>query len=194
MTMKRIIIKIVRIYVLKDPRTGEVRYVGKTIKKLIHRLSDHCSATKETNRKCNWIRSLLKIGLKPIIEEIEICFMSNWAKREAYWIQYYKGIGCQLTNSTNGGEGTFGWRHSEESKLKMRGKRKPLSKQTRLNMSLAHIGRGRKKGFRHSEESKIKMSIARKGKKQTKEHTFNRAKSRRISDLKKGLGIFFKIN
>lgn len=51
------------IYVLKDPDTNEIRYVGKTIKPLDSRLANHiyhAKKPKHRNKRLNWIRSLLK--------------------------------------------------------------------------------------------------------------------------------------
>lgn len=42
------------LYILKDPETEEIRYVGKTVKKLEHRLKEHISACKrEKNHRIN---------------------------------------------------------------------------------------------------------------------------------------------
>ena len=56
-----------KIYTLSDPRNGEIKYIGRTFKKIKYRLSEHC-AEKDNNKKCNWIKSLAKQNLKPIIE------------------------------------------------------------------------------------------------------------------------------
>jgi len=52
-------------YVLKDPKTFEIRYFGKTIN-LNKRLKDHIYESKNCNtHKCNWIKS---INFNPIIQ------------------------------------------------------------------------------------------------------------------------------
>ena len=61
------------IYALLDPITREIRYIGKSDYPR-ERLRDHvCDSkcNKENNRKANWIRSLLKQGLKPEMEIID---------------------------------------------------------------------------------------------------------------------------
>lgn len=75
--------KIVKIYVLFDPRKPEeIRYVGKTVQQLKRRLSTHiCDARNKRykHHNCNWIQSLLKEGVEPIIEEIDsiICYTND---------------------------------------------------------------------------------------------------------------------
>lgn len=62
-----------KVYVLKDPTTLEVRYVGYTGQKISNRLSAHiqdCKKIKNSYR-VNWIRKLLGEGLQPIIEVIK---------------------------------------------------------------------------------------------------------------------------
>lgn len=110
------------IYILKDPESGAVRYVGKTCKTLKIRLWQHTG--RATNRKsrtycAKWIRSLLERGLKPGIEQIEIAF-GDWAAREAYWIAYYWAVGARLTNVTLGGEGAPGFKMSKEQRAKVK--------------------------------------------------------------------------
>lgn len=96
----------VQIYVLKDPRTLEVRYVGATSQKLSRRLTGHLWDTKlkkANSYKINWIKELQKLGLKPLIETIEIT--DNWVEREKFWYDFYKSE--KLTNSRDGGGGVF---------------------------------------------------------------------------------------
>lgn len=105
------------IYVLKHPITDEIRYVGKTVKLLHERLHNHIyEATKryKPNYRCNWIKSLVNQGLKPLIEEIDNCTWENSSELEIYYIQYYKSIGCKLINLTNGGEGILGLKYTEQ--------------------------------------------------------------------------------
>lgn len=97
----------VKIYTLSDPRTAEIRYVGKTVETLGKRLSKHCSCLvnqKEQNHRVFWIRSLLQKGLKPVITLIEEVSSDIWEEREKYWIKYYKDLGLNLVNSTEGGD------------------------------------------------------------------------------------------
>lgn len=94
---------IIYIYSLKNPITNEIRYIGKT-GNLHRRLQNHISHSKTLNTRIgNWIKSLIKENLLPIIDIIEICNDDNWEKREIYWIQYYKDLGFNLVNFRKGG-------------------------------------------------------------------------------------------
>ena len=97
------------IYVLRDPQTLDVRYVGKTIQPLRDRLGAHMRRCKQlrTHRDC-WIKGLLDAGIKPIIEEIETA-SGDWETRERFWIAYYRKHSRSLTNQTEGGGGRSGF-------------------------------------------------------------------------------------
>ena len=62
------------LYRLVDPRTDEVRYVGQTTNTPAVRLSSHISAARSgrfpsgRTAVASWIRDLLNLGLRPIIE------------------------------------------------------------------------------------------------------------------------------
>lgn len=139
------------IYVLKHPITNDIRYVGKTKQKLYKRLYGHIrysTTTKKSNHNTNWINSLLKENLYPIIECIEKVEESNWQEREKFWIQYYKDKGIKLTNILEGGQGAYGgdntaWfkgrKHSEETKriISIKNKQKIKTKSWIYNASQA---------------------------------------------------------
>jgi hypothetical protein len=94
-----------KIYVLRDPRDGRTRYVGKTIQPLKTRLEAHIrrSSSKRTHRDC-WIAGLSALGLRPGIECIEVTG-EDWADRERFWIAYFREAEPGLTNITAGGDG-----------------------------------------------------------------------------------------
>jgi group I intron endonuclease len=93
------------IYILKDPITNEVRYVGKSDNPK-KRLSEHINKSKHTSTyKNNWLKNLKKNNLKPILEIIDVVDKSNWGELEKKWITHFKEIGSNLTNQTEGGDG-----------------------------------------------------------------------------------------
>jgi hypothetical protein len=93
------------IYILKDPITLDIKYVGKSDNPFL-RLTEHIRKSKyKKTYKNNWINGLLDIGLKPLIEIIEKVPVSEWSNCEKKWIHYYKNSGCKLTNLTDGGDG-----------------------------------------------------------------------------------------
>jgi hypothetical protein len=61
-------------YYLKDPETGVIRYIGITLNPKeryhAHVYSSHTNVEKNT-WKANWVKSLLKRGLKPVMEIFE---------------------------------------------------------------------------------------------------------------------------
>ena len=90
-----------KIYILKCPKTKEIKYVGLTRVSLEHRLHLHLKENvKGLTYKTNWIKSLKQQNLKPIIEEIDSSSnLEELCKKEIYWIQYYLQKGCKLTNT-----------------------------------------------------------------------------------------------
>lgn len=105
------------VYTLSDPTTNIVKYIGITSKTLTRRLSGHCAETKANTKKVNWIKSLKKNNLKPIIMELD-CFETYEESLyfEQYWISQFKMWGFNLLNLTIGGEGAQGWVPTEEYK------------------------------------------------------------------------------
>lgn len=93
------------IYTLTDPITNEVRYVGKA-NDISQRYKSHLNgARKHQIHKKNWINSLKKLKLKPIIDVIDIVPINEWVFWETYWISQFKSWGCNLINYTMGGDG-----------------------------------------------------------------------------------------
>lgn len=125
------------IYSLSGP-DGIVRYIGKsnTPRKRLHDHIKECSGFGKSH-KISWIKSLLFRGERPTIEIIEEVTSDEWEYWEMYWIQQFKSWGFNLVNSTIGGEGGSGYKHTKES---------------RSRMSLA------KSGLKLSDEQKVKIS------------------------------------
>lgn len=97
-------IKISYIYSLLCPLTGDIKYIGKTINPKI-RFNNHIKEFRGKNKKINWIKSLYKKNLLPIMKIIEVVPFENEDEKEIYWINYYKNLGCDLKNMTTGGSG-----------------------------------------------------------------------------------------
>jgi hypothetical protein len=96
------------VYSLCDPDTGEIRYVGITVKSSLRkRLGQHCAERKPSHKQ-HWIASLRASGRKPVIELLEKIDFSEdreWKECEKFWISYLKFIGVRLTNNSPGGIG-----------------------------------------------------------------------------------------
>lgn len=93
------------IYVLREPITNEIRYVGKTNSPK-QRLKNHLNKLRDTNtHKRNWINKLRKDKLKPIFEIIDTVPIDEWQYWEKHYITKFKNEGCNLVNYTDGGDG-----------------------------------------------------------------------------------------
>lgn len=93
------------IYVLKDPITLKIRYVGKSNKPQ-ERYYDHINNKRDTNiHKKNWVNKLKNENLKPIIEVIDEVPIDTWKLYEKMYIKKYLDEGCKLMNYTKGGDG-----------------------------------------------------------------------------------------
>lgn len=107
------------IYGLRDPRTMEIRYVGKSSKGL-YRPKQHTSPTtieKDNTHKGRWVRKLVRLGLRPEIVVLQIICDESLIEAEKFWIAIGKqALGKRFTNQTDGGEGTPGWVPTEENK------------------------------------------------------------------------------
>ena len=101
------------IYILVDPITNQIRYIGKS-NNPFQRFKNHKNRCRDKNtHKRNWINKLRLKGVNPEIEVIDMVDIKDWKYWEKFWIQYFKSIGCNLTNNCDGGEGlTFANRTS----------------------------------------------------------------------------------
>ncbi len=134
------------IYVLIDPQDSEIRYVGKTDQSLSHRLGQHLDDARkgtENNWRTHWLLSLLRKGLRPSIVLVHQVDRVFWQDAEAYWISYYRAIGCRLTNGTVGGDGGNA-PHPD----------------IRFKYGLANLGNSYRLGKTHSQETKERLRIA----------------------------------
>jgi len=109
--------------------------------------------------------------------EVEILFddlsWENAEEKEKEFIKLYgkrdNNTGC-LVNITDGGGGTLGARHNEESRRKIgeesrNRKRTPRSAETKEKLRLANLGKvGNRLGSKVSEATKLKLRLANLGK------------------------------
>lgn len=149
-----------KIYKLIDPISLEIRYIGRTKETLKRRLSKHVRDSKiQKSHKSNWVQFLLKNNLKPLIEIIEadIKNLEEANKLEMYYIKLYKEEGYNLTNSTDGGGGAIGFKHSEEAIKKLKSYSHPHTKETKDNLSKFHFEK-----FKSDETNKKILDFFRK--------------------------------
>lgn len=107
----------VKIYVLIDPITLKVRYIGRTKSTLKKRLGEHVSKSKYNycnTHKGAWIRSLLNVNLKPIIRKLtEIDGWEESHKLERSLINKYQN---RLVNHDDRGFGGLNRTYTQEQK------------------------------------------------------------------------------
>jgi hypothetical protein len=133
------------IYVLREPDTGEVRYVGKSDRPT-ERLSRHVRVKTATNHRETWILSLKSRGLSPRLEIVDEVPRSEWPSWEAAYIDFFREQGFDLTNATPGGD--CGPSRSGREHYAFR---KPVPWEVREKISASLMGRpgatrGRKRG------------------------------------------------
>jgi hypothetical protein len=138
----------VAIYALCEP-DGEIRYIGKA-QHPRNRLEAHLSEARAGagGHRCNWLRSLLERGERPLLTVLDRIPEAEWREWERTWIACFREAGCRLVNDTDGGEGRVG----------------PLSAETRAKLSAAHKGRPvNQRGSRLSEEHRRKIAESLRG-------------------------------
>lgn len=152
-----------RLYILRDPREPmNIRYVGITSKELEQRLKEHLkdATSIKNSHKCNWIRKIMKESVYPMIELIDV--LPTWedaCEAEKREIKILLEDGYKLVNSTLGGEGCLGLKHSEETKqrLSIITKKQMLDPAQIEKQRVGHLGK------KTSQETKEKLRIASTG-------------------------------
>lgn len=139
---------VMMIYTLTDS-DGSIRYVGKTSRSPLVRLDGHLKEAQNLPRhstyKNNWIRSLLAEGKQPHLTVLSCSLDTDGSDLERWYIATFRALGYRLTNTTGGGGGILGYRHTAE---------------TRARIAAANLGRIRP----HTAAAKAKISAAKKGK------------------------------
>jgi hypothetical protein len=140
------------IYGLLDPRTHELRYVGKSSNGL-KRAHSHARAgtlnNKNNRTRCrNWVKSLVNQGLKPRVEILEECPPERAGAFERFWIASVRATGAELLNHADGGEGAPGVEKTPECREKLR---------------RANLGNRHSLGHKHTKEVRERLSQIHKG-------------------------------
>jgi hypothetical protein len=101
----------VSIYVLIDPRSEEISYIGYTSTSLRRRLNSHLAALSPNNHEYEslkglWIRELDRRGLRPRIQLVQTTSVANRvdvSRLERYWYEQFVSLKCPLKNTLVGG-------------------------------------------------------------------------------------------
>ena len=152
------------VYSLADPRDGSVRYIGYTGVGLDARLKAHVDERrKKPTRKKNWIASLRRAGVRPVIAALEVFADRDEAlEAEMFWIATLRYVGLNLTNATDGGTGGVpdAATRAKQRAAKLGG---TLTAEHKAKIGAASRAAGRRppqRQGRHSEETIAKMREA----------------------------------
>lgn len=146
------------VYRLIDPRNGVARYIGYS-KDAFQRFEGHLrDALAGRSHKARWIRSLLNIGLSPVLQVL--CVVENKAEAQRIEIALISKS-VNLTNATSGGDGgdTFTCNPNREelrAKFSARNKLRYQDPSERIK-----VGRP---GRLVSTETRAKLGAVRRGK------------------------------
>lgn len=188
------------IYCLSDPRTGEIRYVGKTCDPS-HRLQNHIDA-RDRVRSAAWVKSLRSEGVKPTMEILEEFddHDDRWQESERFHITYFRFLGMRLTNHELGGK--TGHLVSDETKEKMSASakgRKPTQEMIRNSIASRQLPAHSEKrrmimlGRKWSDEHKMKIATALTGIKRSKATRLKMSKAQkewvRTDEMKKNMAL-----
>lgn len=162
------------IYILIDPRTNQVRYVGKTDN--LRKRYNHHLIYNGKSHKTSWIKNLKSDNQKPIMEVVDEVLLVDWKFWERYWISQFKTWGFDLVNNTDGGEGFASGElnpahlpHVKAIRSKVH-KGKVVSQKVRNKISKTLTGREnpehskRMSGRKQSEKQKKNKGLALRGK------------------------------
>ena len=109
------------VYTLTDPRNGMPFYVGKGVGRRCHFHAWEAKNSDKPTFKLNKIRKIQSLGLDIVVRKVEENVSREQAKElECFLIAEMRGFGIDLTNATDGGDGTEGYKHTAETLAKTR--------------------------------------------------------------------------
>lgn len=176
------------VYLLVDPRNNQPFYVGKGRGRRMHFHAWEARNSNKTTYKLNKIRKIHSLGLDVVVRKVDDKITDEQAKDlECLLIAEFRDLGINLTNATDGGEGTLGFKQSPELINKRMAHRvgKPLSDEhkkkikeswvlrksqnlmnpkTKTRIFASNPNCGFQKGYKQSEEHKAKIGASLKGK------------------------------
>lgn len=192
-SMQAGVCKLVWIYVLICPITGQIRYVGKTID-VEKRFKRHIIQRKTQTHKANWIKSLYTKGLRPSLKILHVTEKKEGDYWERYYIKKFRDEKLPLTNLTDGGGGGDTYTNNPQKeellerlqKLNI-GRPSPFKGQRLSKKHKREIKRGlallKQKGYKHSTERNEKIKKALTGIKRSEET------KRKLSQVRKGTQV-----
>lgn len=156
------------IYVLKDPRDGAIRYVGKSVDSA-RRYKRHIYEARKgrhDSARMRWLRELLEAGYEPIMEVVETVEGNGWPERERWWMEKFLDDGCDLTNTAPAGGGWIPGLKISEATRRRRSEAlagRTISPETRAKISESckgrvpwNKGKPRREGVKQEHSARMK--------------------------------------
>lgn len=186
------------IYALKEPDTGEIRYIGKANNPK-NRLRDHLTDTGRCHRVF-WIQSLVNKGSRPLLEILDEVPIEYWQQWEVAYIEFFREEGNDLVNGTDGGEGLNNPSKETRERIGAASRGRKLSPETIAKIVAQTTGQKRSpevcsrigdahRGKIVSEETRAKQSAAHLGVKLPVER--RERQSKRMVGKPHSMGIHF---
>ncbi len=94
------------IYALVDPRAGQIRYVGLSLRGMDRpRVHLRRPLDRDRTHRANLLRHWSSLGVVPEIQVLDSGFLTDEeaSQAERYWISLLRIAGCDLVNHTDGG-------------------------------------------------------------------------------------------
>lgn len=128
-------------YLLVDPRNNLPFYVGKGRGRRCLAHFMEAANTKKNNAKLAKIRKIESLGLSVVVNKVDSNVSDEQAQEfEIFLIQELRNSGLRLTNQTDGGDGSSGYKHTDNAIKKIgdsqRGRSKPMSQRIKLSAYL----------------------------------------------------------
>lgn len=152
-------------YVLYSTKDYKIRYVGST-KDIHHRFYRHIHQYRnENNPKCLWVRDSLRNGYEVRFKIIHHCLNKEDSEdKEVKLILHMQNKGYNLLNCVCG-KGLANASEELRKRLSLKRIGITLSKETIVKMKLSMKGRASPmKSKRHSNETRLKLSLSHIGK------------------------------
>jgi len=170
------------IYCFENKQNG-MKYIGKSVD-LRKRILDHLNNLRKNLDECSYLQNAWNVyGEKCFsIFIIEECSVEEISDKEIFYIKEYKTKRPDGYNLTDGGDGSTGYIHSEETKNKLSQIRKEKfsgANHPRYGVSLSDKTKDKIKksliGKKLSKETKDKLSESRK---EEKHYLFGRKRNK----------------
>lgn len=144
------------IYMLLDPVSLAIRYVGQTVNFQARKWSYSAKPPRRMRPVVGWLRKLRRDGLKPVFVPVLACAdVSERDRAEIAFISHLRSLGCALLNLEDGGQGvTDADRQARAERMRARWQTPEFrTKMLGVNRALGDARKGKKA----SELTRAKM-------------------------------------